>query len=268
MPLLDSSLHHIRVWRAALRTSVVREMEFRANFILGVVREFAWLGVFILTIESIFNSTTSLAGWEKPHMLILLSLSRIIEGLMQTIFTHNISEIPSTIQEGHLDYTIVKPINSQWYATLRRVTIYNMGNIVAGALLLIYTLVTFDLQITATNVFFTILIATAGIITYYSMLVMVASLGFWFERFQGIYAVGYLLSEPLTVPFTIFPNSARITLTYLIPLAFVVFIPAQALTGRLVWWHTPAAISIAILFLTFANIVWRAGLRRYSSASS
>jgi ABC-type uncharacterized transport system permease subunit len=42
----------------------------------------------------------------------------------------------------------------------------------------------------------------------------------------------------------------------------------QALTGRLALWQVPVAIAIAAIFLTLANLAWRAGLRRYSSASS
>lgn len=268
MPFLDSSLHLGRVWLAVIRTSVVREMEFRINFFLGIIREIAWLGVFVLLIQTIFEHTPALAGWSKPQMLILLSLSRLIEGLMSTLFTNNIADLSQTIQKGTLDLLLTKPLPAQWQTAFKRLTIYNLGNVLAGTILLVYTLVAYEFPLTVTNVVATFGLGVVGIVIYYSILITTASLGFWLERFQAFWAIDHLISEPLTIPFDIFPRAIRIPLTYFLPIAFVVFVPAQALTGQLSWWQIPAAIVIAIIFLSLANLVWRAGLRRYSSASS
>lgn len=268
MPFLDNSRHLWKVWLAVIRSSLVREMEFRANFLLGVFREIAWLGVFVLMIQTIFAHTDSLAGWNKPQLLTLLALSRIVEGIMQVLFINNIADIPQTIQKGTLDLLLVKPLPSQWQAAFKRITIYNIGNVVAGIILLAYTLIAYNITITLVSALATLLLSAAGIVIYYSILITTASIGFWLERFQAFWAINHLISEPLTMPFDIFPRTVRIPLTYLLPIAFVVFVPAQALTGRLVWWQIPVAIGIATVFLTLANVVWRAGLRRYSSASS
>lgn len=269
MPFRGNNLLHLwRVWLAVIRTSLVREMEFRANFFLGILREFLWLGVFVLMIQTVFAQTDSLAGWSKSQMLILLSLSRLIEGLMQTLFINNIAEFPSTVQKGTLDLLLTKPLPSQWQVAFRRITIYNLGNVLAGTILLVYTLITYQTALSVPIVLNTLILGVIGIAIYYSILITTASLSFWLERFQAFWAINHLISEPLTIPFDIFPRAVRIPLTYLLPIAFVVFVPAQALTGRLNLWQVPVAILIAVIFLTIANIVWRAGLRRYSSASS
>lgn len=268
MRFLDNSRHLWRVWRAILRSSLVREMEFRANFLLGVVREFAWLGIFVIMIHVIFTHTQSLAGWSKPQMLILLSLSRMIEGLMQTIFIGNIASLPETIQKGTLDLILIKPLPAQWQAAFRRVTIYNFGNVLAGTILLTYTFIAYDAPVSAAALLTALMLGITGMTIYYSILITTASLAFWLERFQAFWAINHLISEPLTMPFDIFPRTVRIPLTYILPVAFVVFVPAEALTGRLKLWEIPAALLITILFLSIANLTWRAGLRRYSSASS
>lgn len=268
MPFLDNNLHLARVWWSILRTSVVREMEFRANFFLGLIREFMWLFAFTFNIEVIFQHTQTLAGWQKPEVLIILAVSRLLEGTMHMLFIGNIMEIPVTIQKGSFDLILTKPLPAQWQASFQRVFIYNAGNIFAGIMLLIYTFAKYQLTITPLALLAALMISLLGMAMYYSILIAVASAGFWLERFQAIWAVNYLISEPLTIPFDVFPRSARIALTYLIPLAFVVFVPAQALTGRLSWWQIPVAIGLAALFLLLANLAWRAGLRRYTSASS
>jgi len=67
---------------------------------------------------------------------------------------------------------------------------------------------------------------------------------------------------------TIYPDWLRTTLTFLVPVAFAVTIPAEALTARL----TPETLLFAALFMLalmlLARWVWKTGLRHYSGASA
>lgn len=267
MPLLETSHHLWRVWRANARASVIREMEFRSNFILGIIRQLLWLASFIFIIHTIFTKTSSLAGWNQRDVLIILALSRFVEGIINVFFQRNIADLPQIVQRGDFDFNLLKPGSAQFYTAFRRLYIFNMGNLVAGILLLIYALLQGPLPSLRAGVFFALLISL-GLIIYYSLIILVASLVFFIERLEALWGFLILFSEPFTVPFDIFPRVPRLAITYLLPLAFVVFVPAQALTGRLQWWQLPVAAGLAALFLLLANLAWRAGLRRYSSASS
>jgi ABC-2 type transport system permease protein len=57
-------------------------------------------------------------------------------------------------------------------------------------------------------------------------------------------------------------------LTLIVPVAFAVTVPAEALTGRLDWPTGLAALGLAALLLIVSRVVWRIGLRRYSGASA
>lgn len=267
--MLSLDIKHLwHVWRANVRASLVREMEFRANFLLGLLRQILWLGVFILMIESMFAHTRSLAGWQKNEVLVILALSRLVEGIMNALFARNIGELPDSIRTGRFDYTLTKPLPSQFFTAFQRLAIHNLGNIVAGVILFVYALVSLGSPAVWSRLPLWLLFIFLGIVIFYSLLILVASLAFFLERLEGIWAFMNIFSEPLTVPFDIFPARTRIVLTYLLPLAFIVFIPAQVITGRLAWWHLPLAALIAFTFLSLANLAWRAGLRRYTSASS
>lgn len=267
MLLLDNSSHLFRVWWSNVRAGIVREMEFRLNFILGVVRQLLWLVIFLFIIEVIFQNTNSLAGWSKPQVIVILALSRLIEGIVDILLTRNIAEMPQIVQMGNFDFHLLKPIPAQFYSAFRKVNIFNIGHFIAGIILLIYaTTLLPHISLLQWVLFFTI--ATLGITIYYCLLILATSLVFFTERLESLWGLLSLFTEPLTVPFDIFPRLPRLALTYLLPIAFLVFVPAQALTGRLALWQLPVAIGLAVTFLTLANLAWRAGLRRYSSASS
>lgn len=257
-----------RVWLSATRASLVREMEFRGNFIAGLIRQLIWVSIFILMVEVMFRNTQSLAGWSRAQVLILLSLSRIIEGLMGSLFVKNLMRLPQLVQEGKFDFHLVKPLPVQFYTAFRMASLDNLANIIAGFILLGYASFIANLSAFSLSWLWLILLAVAGITVYYSLLIIAASLVFVLERLEFLWGFNVLISEPLTVPFEIFPRAARFSLTYLLPLAFVVYVPAQAVTGRLTLNTALAAIAAAAVMLLLANLAWQAGLRRYSSASS
>jgi ABC-2 type transport system permease protein len=107
-----------------------------------------------------------------------------------------------------------------------------------------------------------------GAMTIYSFWLMLTTGAFWIVRmdqivelFQGVYQAGRW-------PVGIYPGWLRTGLTFLVPIAFAVTVPAEALTGRLTWQTLlgAALLSLALMFL--ARRVWRIGLRHYSGASA
>ena len=79
--------------------------------------------------------------------------------------------------------------------------------------------------------------------------------------FEGIYAAGRW-------PVGIYPNWLRFGLTFLVPVAFAVTIPASALLNRLNPTTLLGTAGLTLAFLIVARIFWRIGLRNYSGASA
>ncbi len=107
-----------------------------------------------------------------------------------------------------------------------------------------------------------------GTVMVYCFWLILTTAAFWIVRmdeivelFPGVYQAGRW-------PVSIYPDWLRLGLTFLIPIAFAVTVPAQAFTGRL----TPETLVFAALFavglLVFTRLLWRTGLRRYSGASA
>ncbi len=69
-------------------------------------------------------------------------------------------------------------------------------------------------------------------------------------------------------PVGLYPGWLRVTLTFLVPLAFAVTVPAEALTGRLTLPVLVGAAALAALLFVLARLFWRFGLRHYAGASA
>ncbi len=97
---------------------------------------------------------------------------------------------------------------------------------------------------------------------------MLTSVAFWFIRvdemvnlFEGVFAAG-------RYPVTLYPDWMRAGLTFLVPVAFAVTVPAEALTNRLTPQTLAGAAALTVALFLIARFVWRRGLRAYGGASA
>jgi len=81
------------------------------------------------------------------------------------------------------------------------------------------------------------------------------------ELFDGVYQTGRF-------PVGIYPGWLRIGVTFLVPIAFAVTVPAEAVTSRLEWTTVLLALGFGGVLFAFTRWWWRFGLRHYSGASA
>jgi ABC-2 type transport system permease protein len=81
------------------------------------------------------------------------------------------------------------------------------------------------------------------------------------DLFNGVYETGRW-------PVTIYPTWLRGMLTFLVPLAFAVTIPAETLSARAGWGAVAVAVAFCGVLLAVTRTVWRINLRRYAGASA
>jgi ABC-2 type transport system permease protein len=60
----------------------------------------------------------------------------------------------------------------------------------------------------------------------------------------------------------------RWILTFAFPVAFASTFPVQALRGDLDWTPVAGGLALTVVAITLVRLLWRRGLRTYSSASS
>jgi ABC-2 type transport system permease protein len=114
---------------------------------------------------------------------------------------------------------------------------------------------------------FAVALLLGGIMIYCFWLILTIG-AFWVvrmdqivEMFEGIYQSGRW-------PVTIYPEWLRVSLTFLVPIAFAVTVPAEALTSRLTAETLALAAGFALALVLLTRWFWQFGLKRYSGASA
>jgi hypothetical protein len=82
------------------------------------------------------------------------------------------------------------------------------------------------------------------------------------------FAPGSGRRRQIPAPVGIYPSWLRLILTVLVPVAFAVTIPSEALTGRLSLSTLTLATALTAVIFTISHATWRLGLRNYAGASA
>jgi len=106
------------------------------------------------------------------------------------------------------------------------------------------------------------------VIVIYSLWIVLIALTFWFTKFDNNVTIMQALLDSGRYPVTVYPVWLRIIVTYIIPIAVATTVPLQALRGDLTVSRILLFVAIGIASFLVASQVWKAGLKRYSGASS
>lgn len=261
-------MNAIRVAWLYLRVAVMTDMQYRVNFFVQLIQSFVAVGTGLIGLWLVFAHTATLDGWTRPELLAVLGVYTLMGGLIQTVIQPNMLQLMADIQFGTFDYTLTKPADAQIIASVRQIQIWQAVDIVTGFVVMLIAVLQLQPRTGLLQALAFLFVLTLGGLMIYSFWLMLTSLAFWVVRldaltnlFQGVYAAG-------RYPIGIYPGWLRYGLTFLVPVAFAVTIPAEALTGRLTAPTVLGATALTALLLALSRFVWRLGLRRYSGASA
>ena len=251
-----------------LRIGVLNEFQYRANFYIQILQTFIALGTGLIGLNLVFSQTTQLGGWNKSELLAVMGVFITMGGVIRSAIQPNMERLMEEIREGKLDFALTKPADAQLLVSVREFRFWQIVDVFTGMIVMGIALSQMNWLISAWSAlgFFSAL--AMGSIMIYCFWLMITTTAFWFVRvheianlFEGLYAAGRW-------PIDIYPNWLRIGLTFLVPVAFAVTVPAEALTGRLTFQTWLGALALTIFLFILARTIWKIGLRSYSGASA
>jgi ABC-2 type transport system permease protein len=261
-------MNALRVSWLFFRVGVMNELQYRVNFVVQLFQSAIALTTGLVVVALIYSHTDDLNGWSRDELLCVLGIQILMGGAIKAYIQPNMTRLIEDVREGTFDYALTKPEDAQVMVSVREVRIWQVVELFSGAAVLGVGLsrLTTDLGL-LDALAFGVALLIGGVLIYCFWLV-IATGAFWIvnmwhaiELFDGIYLTGRF-------PVGIYPGWLRYSVTFLVPVAFAVTVPAEAVTSRLDWETLLLAALFGAALFTFTRWFWRFGLRRYSGASA
>ena len=268
LPWATRMKKYLLVSLAILKNNLIREMEFRTNFLMWIFVQIAWVGLQIFIIQILFQYTESIHGWTKPEIFLLIGMFRVARGIFDFFIYANLTDLPDNINTGNLDYLLTRPVSPLYLASFRRHQYDQIGTFFSGIAFIIYAWQALGLSLNIVNLLRINILMVSGFFAFYSLILSVSTLSFFLTKLSAIGSFHDIVNATLRYPIDLLlGGNARVSLL-LLPLAMIVTIPAKIMLGKVGPIFLFLELFSVLAFFLFAYRFWIFALRHYPSASS
>ena len=259
---------YIKVYSLFIYTSLSTELEYKANFIIDFITAFLSLIGSIFLLSIFFQNTDNIGGWKFEQALIIQGIYTILNGITNTWFNPNLREIVKHVREGTLDFVLIKPIDSQFFISLKKIAPSGILEIIIGFVLLFYSIGINQININLGFIFLCLTTLSCSIGILYSLWFLISTTTIWFVKTWNATEVLRSFLYVGRFPLNSFSFSLRIFFSVFIPIAFITTIPSQVFLGLAQIWEILIELLVSGIFLIFSRRFWLFALKYYTSASS
>jgi len=259
----------VRVLRAFLSLGVLNFLQYRSDFAISLLNAVIGLITQILALSVVFSATSNLRGWGPYDLLVLVGIHFFLSGLIGIVMRPSMEALMEGIRMGTFDFLLIKPADSQLLASTQVVAPQAATDVVVGVGVILFGMTRLGVSLGPLDIALFLVMLLAGLVIVYSFLLLLATCAFWFVKLENVLVIFQaLFGNAGRWPVTIFPPGLRVFLTFVVPVAFAVTVPAQALTGQLDLTTGLLAVVVALAFFVGSRVFWKVALRHYTGASA
>jgi ABC-2 type transport system permease protein len=264
---------NLTVYLTMIRAAVLTRMEYRADFIMGII------GVFILNAGTLATSWVLLSrfnnlhGWTFWEVVFLYNLWLLGHGIRAVFFRH-INLLEQFIVEGTFDQILTRPANPLVQFLGREVHYLGVGDVLLSVIMLTLAYQNLGLNWPWWMFGWLVVIGIASAVVEMAITLLLVSTSFLTTRSRALVNSASLFSWGVVqqYPVDMFGKLLRSIVTIVLPFAFMNYYPALVFLGKedlVPWgfltWYAPL---VALILLVLAIAMWNFGIKRYQSTGS
>ena len=261
-----------RYWLSLWRfwsTALASQLEYQANVLIDLLATGFSLVGSLFTLSLFFQQQSSgLGGWTWEEALVVQGIYTAFDGMASTWLRPNLGAIVAYVREGTLDFVLLKPIDSQFWLSLRDLEPAGLPEMAFGLLLAAWAAAHAGAIFSPIALITALAMLIAGSIILYSIWFLIAATSIWFVKTWNATEVLRVLLASGRYPVSAYPAALRLIFTLVLPVAFLTTVPAQMILGRTAVPMLLIGLGLAGVFFAIARLFWLYALRCYTSASS
>lgn len=259
----------LRIHRIFMAQELKKMMEYKANFIVGIIAFLLGQVTNIVFIGIVFTQIPDLKGWSVYEIVFIYGFSLVPKGIDHLLFDNLWSIGYFTVRRGDFDKYLTRPVNTLYNVMIEKIQIDALGELLMGIALIIITLPKVDIVWSVPKVLLIIVVIPFATFIYTGIKIATSAIAFWTKRSGQVMYMFYMVNDFAKYPVTIYNATVRGIITYVIPFAFTAFYPAKyILTGDNPLYNVGTTVLIAVVIDLIGVVIWNKGIRAYESAGS
>jgi len=266
---MNTIKRYLRLYRVLISQFFKVVIQSKVDFLMGLFGFFLSQISGILFLYLVFRQIPHLQGWSLEQLIFIYGFAQIPRGI-DHLLTDNIWLVAwRLVINGDFDRYMLRPMNVFFQIIAEKLQPDALGELLVGSILVIYSSVQGVVRWSGEKALLFLVSILAGALIYTSIKLFFASFSFWIKRSGPFLQFAYELADFAKYPTDIYNKGIRFVITWVIPFAFVAYLPASFFHGV----NAKGSIIaleclIAALFWIVAYAVFCKGIRRYESAGN
>ncbi len=261
-------LQRLRVlaWYATMRLRA--RMAYRGDFAVQALGDLLVASIGLVFLWSVFSHVPDIAGWSFHEVLFIWGMAEATTGIFFVFFQGLWSQNQRYILGGELDRLLLRPIDPYVQLLLDNLKPEDLPVALLGCGMMAMALPGLP-ALSLAQWFMLPVFLLAGVGVLAGVLTGISAIGFRVHHRGTAIGLVYQASVFARYPLTVFPRSLQVLLVWVLPFAFISFLPASWFLGREEW--LAFAMVQPIVGLACASLgllTWRRGLSDYRSTGT
>lgn len=271
---MQRSLSHTLSSLIALASASLRGgFQYRANAISAVISGFLYQLTGFVSVWIIVSRFDGIGGWTLSEITFLYGMRLCSHGVFYFCFSQ-LFDLDRILITGEYDRFLVRPMPPLLQIFTRKLRVNCFGDLIGGIALVSVAATGVDVDWSPQAILFLVLAILGGALVEGSVQITLSSLSFRFLNLMTVRTtVNEVFNQYGNYPQTIFPQALSMILTFVLPVAFVAFLPASAILDRtdelrvspVLAWVAPL---VGLCLFLIAIRIWTRQSRHYQSAGT
>lgn len=261
------------LYRRIVGARIRSDWQYRTSFFTFLAGQALVTALDFVTVLLVLDLVPSLGGWSGPEVAFLYAVATLPFGIAD-LLASSVDRVSVYILQGTFDRLLLRPTSTLLQLSAIEFELRRFGKLVPPMVVLAWAMPNLDVDWTAARLAVLVLVLVCGTVIYSSLWVMTSALSFWVvgakdamnaATYGGQYANQY--------PLHLYRGWIRAVLGWIVPLAFVAYVPSIYLLGApnpldLPDWLVLATVPVTVVLFALALTVWSVGTRRYQGTGS
>lgn len=260
---------YCRLYRVLVSQFLKTILQSKVDFLMGLLGFFFTQFMGIAFLYLVFEQIPSLQGWTLDQLIFIYGFAQIPRGI-DHLLTDNIWMVAWwLVIDGDFDRYMLRPMNVFFQVICEKLQPDALGELLVGMILVITSLSKGIVAMDAVHMLLFFVSVLAGAVIYTSIKLFFAAIAFWVKQSGPFLQVAYEMSNFAKYPTEIYGRAVQFIITWVIPFAFVAYLPASYfLMGRGALETIGVECVIAAVFWLIAYAFFNYGTTRYESAGN
>ena len=246
------------------------QAQYKVSFAIVLTVQFFMPFTMFAGIYLLFERFGDMQGWTLFEVFVSYAVIGICYAVGEC-FARGFKKFPDMIRTASFDRVLVRPRGTVLQVLGSGFDIKRISPFVFSVIVLIIAIVYGDIAWNFVRVVMLVNMVIGGSLIFGGIFMLQAAAAFCTIdglEFANIFTHG--IRQHAIYPLDIFPRGVTIFLTFVIPFGTITYLPLQYLLGRIdgMGWLYAFMPLTGILFILPCLLVWRVGVRKYSSAGS